>query len=124
MSYITPRARDLLNLKTVEKREMSIKPFKGARENKTLDLVKLWVKTDDPDLNIYVQVFVTEICYPVSNQNIKQAQLNQLFLEVSPAESNQDSLPMDVDILIGADFYWTFMNNHVKQDKAGGANAM
>ena len=41
MSYVTPRVRDLLNLQTIAKKEMSIKTFGGARYTKELDIPSL-----------------------------------------------------------------------------------
>lgn len=99
MSYVTPRVRDILNLTT----------FGGEITNKVLD----------------VQAFVSEICLPLTNQNIEQAKAGQPFLKDLPlADQNIHNVPLDVDILIGGDYYWEFMNNHMKRSKHGGVTAI
>ena len=111
MSYVSPRVRDLLKLETVQTKEMSIKTFGGERRNKVLDLVNICVKTKDPNFNIYIQAFVSDICHPLTNQNIEQAKFSQQFLkDLDLADENLPNIPLDVDILIGADYYWLFMH--------------
>ena len=73
---------------------------------------------------IYVQAFVSEICYPITNQNFEQAKINQPFLQdLNLADFNPGNLPLNVDILIGGD-YWSFMNNHMKRNRSGGLTAI
>ena len=61
MSYITPRARNILELETLDKKQMFIKAaFGGSKTNKNLELVKFYVKTKVSGLSISVNAFVSQ----------------------------------------------------------------
>ena len=54
------------------------------------------------------------------NQNIEQAKAGHSYLrELDLADNNLENESLDVDILIGADYYWDFMNNHMKRSVKG-----
>ena len=54
LSYITPRARNALDLQTVDQKEIAIKVFGKTEETKTLDRVNICIKSRDSNLNIYM----------------------------------------------------------------------
>ena len=111
--YVTPRVRDLLNLQTIAKKEMSIKTFGGARYTKSLDLVNLCVKVDS-GLHVYINAFVNEISYPLQGQHHNYAKNNYPHLRgLKLADNNPNNMPVDIDILIGSDFYWNFIDARV-----------
>ena len=72
-SFITPKARALLNLEIVTSKDMAIKAFGGGKVKSNLDVVRFCVKSKDKNLNIYVNAFVNEICHPLANQEINLA---------------------------------------------------
>ena len=119
-SFITPQARKILDLKTTATKEMTIKAFGGSRVNSKLDVVKFCVKSKKKDLSIYLNAFVNDVCQPLANQEIRFAKENYpylLDLELADFDSNNSS--MNIDILIGADYYWQFIENHVIRSDNG-----
>ena len=110
LSYISPRARNKLKLKTLGTKDVSLKTFGNMKDKKVFDRVNFAVKSRDGNLNIYVNAFVSDICYPIEEQVINIAQENYSHLRnLKLADSNPENLPMDIDILIGAQDYWNFI---------------
>ena len=68
MTYISPRARSILTLKTICEKKMSIKTFGGSENEKTLDSVQFCIKAKNSGINTYVNAFVSEICHPLRSQ--------------------------------------------------------
>ena len=112
--------REQLKLPTVGKETLLIKTFgDDSASIKECDVVQLCVRTLD-GLNVYVTSYVVPvICSPVSNQQTQDT------LECSPylqglqfACGTSDSV--SVDVLIGADYYWSFFTgNIIKRDPFG-----
>ena len=118
LSYITPKLREKLGLRTVGKREMSIKTFGGGRQTKVLDIVDFFVQTEDGLIKI--NAFVSEICYPLRGQNTKFAKENYSHLKNLKLADFNESESVNVDILIGSIYYWDFINGkHIVQGKKG-----
>ena len=89
---------------------MSLKTVGNMKDKKVFDRVNFAVKSRDGNLNIYVNAFVSDICYPIEEQVINIAQENYSHLRnLKLADSNPENLPMDIDILIGAQDYWNFI---------------
>ena len=127
MSYVTPRLAKLLGLKTLHKKEMCIKTFGGGRQTKTLDVVELSIKALEGYVSI--QEFISEISYPIKGQDIAFAIIHHFRRVDSPdficihwdkskynhlkglklADYNSTD-PIDVDVLIGSDHYWTLID--------------
>ena len=81
---------------------------------KNCDLVQLAVKGRD-NLTVYVHAFVVDtICSPIANQTIDQAKIIYPHLRgLALADSGDGSQTCEVDLMIGADFCWCFMLDHV-----------
>ncbi|XP_057299451.1 uncharacterized protein LOC130630070 [Hydractinia symbiolongicarpus] len=124
LSYITPQARKKLNLKTVSKKELSIKVFGGEHSTKKLDLVKFEIKSTISNESINVSTFVNDICKPVSGQTINFAVENYEHLQGLRLADQNFSDDLHVDILIGADYYWNFFTKTVLRSSSGGPVAM
>ena len=125
-SFITPRARKMLNLKSTDTKEMTIKVFGGSRVTNKLDVVNLCVKSKKKDLNIYLSAYVNDVCQPLANQEINFAKENYPYLlDLELADFNHNNSSMDIDILIGADYYWQFIENHtIRSDNGAGPVAL
>ena len=94
------------------KREIAIKTFGNVISKKTVDIVEFAAKSKDQNMNIYVKALVSDICHPIEEQRIDLAQEKYSHLrKLNLADSNPNNLPMDIDILIGADYYWDFIRN-------------
>ena len=112
LSYVTPRARSIIDLKTIGKKDMCVKTFGGAKQKKSTDLVQFSIKTENG--HVPVKALVSEISYPLRNQNLSHAKKNYEHLKgLKLADSNDDNQPLDVDILIGSDLYWEFIDASV-----------
>ena len=120
MSYVTPRIKALLNLTPSGRTEMSIKTFGGGRQTKTLDYVQLAVKPKYGN-NIPINAFVSEISYPLHGQHVQYARKKYNHLKnIDLADDHDSKSAVDVDILIGSDQYWNFINmQDIKRGKPG-----
>ena len=96
LSYITPRARNALDLQTVDQKEIAIKVFGKTEETKTLDRVNICIKSRDSNLNIYMSTFVNNVCFPIEGQNINIAARKYPHLgELELADDNPGNLPLE-----------------------------
>jgi len=66
LSYVTPDVRKKLKLRTIGKRELTIKSFGGGKHSKILDIVELSIETQTGPVR--VEAFVSEISYPVKDR--------------------------------------------------------
>ena len=71
LSFISPKAREALQLQTSSKSKIDVKTFSNESNAKELHLVQVTVKSKDSLSNIYVKVFVNDICLPVEKQIIE-----------------------------------------------------
>ena len=67
LSYISPQAAKNLNLKSLGKKDIVVKIFGNVKALKKLDMVQFAVKSKDENVNIYINAFVTDICYLVEH---------------------------------------------------------
>ena len=75
-------------------------------------MVQFAVKNKDEHLNVYINAFVTDICYPVEHQQIVLANETYFFLQsLNLADSNPNNLPLNIDVSIGANHYWNIIYN-------------
>ena len=116
-SYITSMTREQLNLPTVGKETLLIKTFGcDSASIKECDVVQLCVRALD-GLNVYVTSYVVlVICSPGSNQQTQDTLEGYPYLQgLQFACGTSDSV--SVDVLIGADYYWSFFTgNIIKRD--------
>ena len=117
-SYISNRLRSRLNLETVDSENLLVKTF-GDENPKILacNRVKFAVM-DSEGHDIWMDAYsVPTICSPITNQSIKVAleeypHLRGLSLADNPSMVDSD---MEVDVLIGADYYWKFITGKIKR---------
>ena len=126
-SYITHQLKETLNLPVIGNETLSIKTFgEMAPKLQSCEVVQFGVTTLNGTV-IYVTAYVVPvICNPLSNQHIELARnsyphLTGLQLADSDAGSYQE---LDVQILIGADFYWNFVDGNTIRCNYGGPIAI
>ncbi|XP_066915771.1 uncharacterized protein [Clytia hemisphaerica] len=108
LSYVTPKLSRKLNLKQIGKKELCIQSFGNNKTVKTLPLVEFNVKTSKGQ--VPVQAYVSEISQPVSRQNTVECQKRFEHLKgLKLADPNHEKA-IDIDILIGSNFYWDFIH--------------
>ena len=113
LSYITAEARNRLQLSTLAKQKFVVKTFGKHETEKYLDKVQFCVKGRN-DTSVYVNALVTDICSPLSDQLIDLTQQRYPHLQaLDLADTNFDGQDLSVDILIGANHYWSFVSGKV-----------
>ena len=120
LTYISPKTRQVLKLPAIGKQTVVVKSFGKSESTKRMDVVQFAVKSRDRNLNIYVKALVSDMCQPVEQQIINVAKESFVHLKGLPlADSNPANEPLEIDILIGADHYWDFIQNRVVRGKTG-----
>lgn len=120
-SYVTRRVKDALSLVPSNKQSLSIAAF-GARRGtqRSYEMVRIVVKGrsgHQQELELFV---VPHICDPLMAQSVdvnssECAHLSQLDL----ADTMDSRTPMDVDVLIGSDVYWSLVTGEIVRGKCG-----
>ena len=104
-SYISNRMRNTLNVETVESENLLVKTF-GDKASKVLAYDKVQVAVRHSAMEGYS---VPTICSPISNQSIKVAPEEYQHLcglNLADSSTLSGDNDVEVDILIGADYYW------------------
>ena len=118
-SYITSKTREQLNLPTVGKETLLIKTFgDNSASVKECDIVQLCIRTIDA-MSVYVTAYVVPvICSPVSNQEIQSAVECYPYLQGLQLACGAVNGTVSVDLLIGADHYWSFLIGGINQGRS------
>ncbi|XP_066912160.1 uncharacterized protein [Clytia hemisphaerica] len=118
ITYITPKAAERLELnEPIATKDICIKSFNDNSTNKTLNVFEVTVK--GKNCEIPVTALCNEICHPLKNQNIESVYEIPEFASLDFADSNPKNSPLVVDMLIGADNYWRFFNDHKVKNSKG-----
>ena len=77
-------------------------------------------------LKVFVNAYEVElICGPIANQTIEIAQQSYPHLQGLPlADYSRGDEDLEVDIMIGADYYWSIVQNHVVRGESHGPVAV
>ena len=119
LSYITPEARNSLQLESLGWFTIALKTFGNSDEKKQLE-VKFRVCSKQNTSSISVEAFVSSICYPIEHQAINLAKTEYRHLEdLQLADEDPEDLPLHIDILIGCANYWDFMTGETKRGVSG-----
>ena len=120
-TYITSKLRDELKLPTIRTDKVLIKEFGNERGTlKSCDIVQLAVQGAD-NLTVFILAYVVDvICGPISHQVIDIAQSMYPHLRnLQLADSGDGVHDLDVDLMIGADFAYSFLMDHVVRGEPG-----
>ena len=83
------------------------------------------IKPNDNCNNIYVKAMpVSNICAPVSGQDVKSAVNEHRFLGTLKLADSGNSMYSPIDLLIGADSYWNIVDEKLKRDDQSGLVAI
>ena len=119
LSYITEEAKKRLHLQAIEKSEVLIKTFGNRDDSKTLEKVRFCVKGKN-GISVYVTALTSEICTPISGQFVDFTKHSYSHLrDLELADSNPSGKGLEVDIVIGSDFYWSFMSGNIVKSESG-----
>ena len=120
-SYITNKLKDALRLQPEQKQGMSIKTFgtDTARVH-ICEIVEVGMKMDDDTVMTLTLLAVPLICDPLSAQPIELCQEKYSHLaELQLADTSDGNDHMEVDILLGSDYYWQFMSDNTLRAENG-----
>lgn len=116
-SFIKASVRDQLKLPTITKETLVINTFgNGKTDNeKICDRVQLTVGDVGGNSSTKMEAYVVpEICAPINSQEINRAIHYYPHLkEIKLADSNHGNGEMEIDLLIGADYTWSFFSGEV-----------
>ena len=124
-SFISKRIRDVLKLTTKDTENLSIATF-GKNESKItkVDCVEFSMKGLSNRDKILMKAYcVPTICLPLCDQRIKYAKENfEHIKDLDLADTGEGEL--DVDLLIGSDFYWSVFSGTVLRGDGCGPVAL
>ena len=111
LSYISPELKSKLKAKTLGTKEVCIKTFGNNNTTEILQKLDFRIKCL-LDRTIRIVYYLKEICSPLNGQYINLASEKYKHLHnLKLADSNLRSGSMKVYVLIGADFYWSSVEN-------------
>jgi len=106
---------------TNSKERLYIKTFGSDYDNlKTVDVVNLCLKNVDRDVTVTITAHVVPIiCSPLNYQVVQFARKNHAHLKDIALSECVPEENLVVDILIGADQYWSIANGEVRRGESG-----
>lgn len=120
-SYITNRVKDALQLRPEGHQHISVVTFgSNQRNSQDCEIVRIHMKLKDGSAKEFKLFAVPLICQPVAAQLIKLCV--ERYNHLSPldlADFSDGTAPMNVDMLIGADYYWELTTGVTSRGDAG-----
>ena len=114
-SYISTRLRNELCLPSIGTETVLIKTFGNNEPSlKKCNIVQFALECQD-NLRVFINAYEVElICGPIANQTIEIAQQCYPHLQGLPlADYSRGDEGLEIDVMLGADYYWTVVQNHV-----------
>ena len=121
-SYISTRLREALGLPAIRSDTLIVKTFRSNySEVQSCDVVSVCLRSLNDDLNMYIKAFtIPTICSPTANQAVDVAARSYSHLSDLPlADFCVAESDVDVDMLIGADYFWSIVTRVVRRDEEG-----
>ena len=114
-SFVTQALQTKLNLPILRKKPVSVSGFGGVtselKENADVVLISVASYFGKP---VSIEAIVVPVvCGPLPRQRPKSASLNYPHLQNLFISDFTDDPAMDVDILVGGDYYWSFMTGNI-----------
>ena len=121
-SFINKKLSDTLGLLSVQKDRKLLKGFENNNEVfRELDIVQAEltdIHGENPTL--LELIVVPNICSSLSNQTIELNQATHSHLITLPLADNRGgSSELEVDVLIGGDYYWSFFTGKIVRGETG-----
>ena len=120
-TYVTSRLKESLHLPTKRTESLRIKTF-GSTEghDTTCEAVDLGLVAKDGETLRLTALVVPFICNPLTSQPINHARNHyDHLLEIDLADSASIGDTLEVDVLIGSDFYWSLVTGRVRRGRSG-----
>ena len=125
-SYISTRLRNELCLPSIGTEKVLIKTFGNNEPSpKKCNIVQFALECQD-NLRVFINAYEVElICGPIANQTIEIAQQRYPHLQGLPlADYSRGDEGLEIDVMLGADYYWTVVQNHVVRGELHGPVAI
>ena len=120
-SYLTDRVKNALGLKSVRKQQPSITTFGATRgDQKLYDIVRIGVITKSGQREELDLLTVPHICEPLLAQPVDLC--SRMYSHLAPlnlADTHQGDNSIEVDMLIGSDFYWQLTTGEIIRGQGG-----
>jgi hypothetical protein len=124
-TYLSQRLADYLQLVPIGKQSMTIKTFgNNAEQTMVLNEYDFCLKGMNGGQNVYVKGFsVPLVCSPLSGQRLNI--VKEMFPCLKGLElADQGAGDSEIDLLIGADYYWHIIDGEVKRLNSEGLMAV
>ena len=113
-TYMSQRLVNKLNLKAIGKQEMKINVF-GEAEGKliTVKEFNFCLESKQSD-RYYLKGFVVPvICAPLNNHRVDARKMKFEHIELKDILPEDEEIDGEIDILIGADYYWSLVTEDI-----------
>ena len=122
-SFVSYRLCTVLNLQKLRSDRLIIKTFGNTSEQlQECPLVQICIQAPGNNGNFYLSAHaVPSICAPLEGQIMDIAHEKYAYLRgLTLADNTENQRELEVDVLIGSDYYWNFFTNNVRR---GGADS-
>ena len=113
-TYLTDNLKNILQLPVLEKKQVSIKTFGSTEERlEFVEVAALGIELKGgPNLSLSAFA-VPLICQPLQGQSVEQVvNDNASFAGLRLADHCSEGETLNVDILVGSDYYWNLVTGH------------
>lgn len=120
-TYLTDNLKNILQLPVLESKQVSIKTFGSTDERLELvEVAALGIELKgEPNLSLSAFT-VPLICQPLQGQSVNQVvNDNACFSGLRLADYCTEGETLNVDILVGSDYYWTLVTGHTIRGTQG-----
>ena len=120
-SYVTENVRNQLTLSTVGKQCMTIATFGATkRDERVCASVRVGLRVKYGQVKVFTLFSVPRICDPLTPHPL--ADTKEMYPHLSGlelADDPGDAQELQVDILIGSDYYWQFITGQLQRGTSG-----
>ena len=120
-SYITENVKNQLTLSTVGKQCMTIATFGATkRDDRICESVRVGLRVKYGQVKVLTLFLVPRNCDPLTPHPL--ADTKEMYPHLSGQELADDSgdvRELQVDILIGSDYYWQFITGQLQRGTSG-----
>lgn len=120
-TYLTDNLKNILQLPVLERKQVSIKTFGSTDERvEFVEVASLGIELKGgPNLSLSAFT-VPLICQPLRGQSVEQVvNDNVCFSGLTLADYCAEGETLNVDILVGSDYYWNFVTGHTIRGTQG-----
>ena len=117
-TYVTSRLKGQLKLPAISTEKIRITTF-GSTEScdQSCDVVHLGIRVKEGERQKVAALVVPLICSPLMSQPISASGEHLVGLELADSGDARDAL--EVDVLMGSDWYWSLVTGRVIRGKSG-----